>query len=887
VAFFRRILSLSRRASIEREIDAELREHMAMCIDDNMALGMSREEAERDARRRFGRPAAIRERVTAEDAALGLESLLHDVRGALRVFFRSPGFSLAVVATLALGIGANTAIFEILNAVRLRTLPITNPGELVELRIADGNPTGIGVKNNAFTDFTMPMWQEVREHHDPLSGIFAWATGAANVGPPDQTRVANGLAVTGEFFNVLGVTPVQGRLIEPQDEGGCQVTGVVVSYPFWKSQMGGEPITPGSTIIANGQPLRVLGVTPPSFFGMVVGDRFDIAYPACTPPNVQADEFVVTVMGRLKPGWTLKQATEYFDALSPGLFQKTEPVGYSAEALKTWKAFRLGAYPAGAGVSYLRDQYNSSLEILLAITGLVLLIACANLANLMLARASGKRREVAVRVALGASRGRLLCQILLESALLAACGAMLGAALAQPLSLALVNSLDTSQNTIQLTIAPDWRVLLFAAAAGIATCVIFAALPALRSTGEDPLTSLKAGERGVVGNREQFSLQRAMLITQIAVSMVLLVGALLFVRSYRNLLTLNPGIRENNITIGNFVFPSANVKMDNLAQLVDAVRAIPGVENAAATTRIPLSGQDWSHVVEVGSVDGSSKFTYVSPTFFATMGIPLLEGRNFTEYDTNGKALVLIVNQAFVRKYVHGSSPLGVQVRVRPEPMYPARTCQIVAVIPDTKYADLRADPPPQAFVPVAQLPVMAQNQGMAILIASRDPIAAQSAVRRMLEADYPGLDMQFSDFQQGILDHLVGDRMMARLAGFFGVLAALLVIVGLHGVLSYFLAQRRGEIGIRMALGASRGRVVAAMLRNSCLMLGIGLVAGTVLALLAGRGASTLLFGLKPWDPVTLVGAAALLALVTVVASVVPSLRAANVNPIDSLRAE
>jgi predicted permease len=887
MALFRRILSLGRRARMEREIEAELREHMAMCIDDNVAQGMSREEAERDARVRFGSPAAVLERVSAEDAALGFESFWHDVSGALRVFRRSPGFSLVVVTTLALGIGANTAIFEILNAVRLRTLPIAKPDELVELRIAGGNPTGLGVKNNAFTDFTMPMWQEVREHHDPLSGIFAWATGTANVGPPGQTRVANGLAVTGEFFNVLGVTPVQGRLIEPQDEGSCQVTGVVVSYPFWKSQMGGEPITPKSTIIAGGQPLQVLGVTSPSFFGMVVGDRFDVAYPACKPPSVQADEFVVTVMGRLKPGWTLKQATEYFDALSPGIFQNTAPMGYSAEALKTWKAFRLAAYPAGAGVSYLRDQYNSSLEILLAITGLVLLIACANLANLMLARASGKRREVAVRIALGASRKRLLRQILLESAQLAAYGAILGAAIAQPLSRALVNSLNTSQSTIQLTIPPDWRVLLFAAAAGIATCVIFAALPALRSTGEDPLTSLKSGERGVVGNRERFFLQRAMVITQIAVSMVLLVGALLFVRSYRNLLTLNPGIRENNIMIGNFDFPSADVKMDNLAQLVDAVRAIPGVENAAATTRVPLSGQDWQHDVEVGTVSGSSKFTYVSPTFFATMGIPLLEGRNFTEDDTKGKPLVVIVNQAFVQKYVRGPSPLGVQVHVRPEPMYPARTCQIVAVVPDTKYADLRADPPPQAFVPVAQLPVMAQNQGMAILIDSRDPVATESAVGHMLEREHPGTQMQFSDFQQGILDHLVGDRMMARLAVFFGILAALLVVVGLHGILSYFVAQRRSEIGIRMALGASRGRVVAGMLRSACVMLAVGLAAGTALALLAGRGASTLLFGLKSWDPTTLAGAAALLALVAVIASFVPSLRAANVNPIDSLRAE
>jgi hypothetical protein len=357
------------RKELDRDLDDELRSHIELAIEENCRRGMSEEEARITALREFGGITQIREEYRAQRSFPFMESLWHDVRGALRVFLRSPGFSLVIVTTLALGIGANTAIFEILNAVRLRTLPITKPGELVELRIADGNPTGLGVKNSVFTDFTIPMWEEVKEHHDPLSGIFAWATGGAIVGPPGQTRAVNGLAVTGEFFNVLGITPVQGRLIEPQDEGGCQVTGAVVSYSYWKSQMGGEPITPKSTIIAGGQPLQVLGVTPPSFFGMVVGDRFDVAYPACTPPSMQADEFGVTVMGRLKPGWTLKQATEYFDALSPGLFQKTAPMGYSAEALKTWKAFRLAAYPAGAGVSYLRDQYNSSLEILLAITG--------------------------------------------------------------------------------------------------------------------------------------------------------------------------------------------------------------------------------------------------------------------------------------------------------------------------------------------------------------------------------------------------------------------------------------------------------------------------------------------------------------------------------------
>jgi len=890
MALFRRILSLGRRARMEQEIEAELREHMAMCVDDNMAQGMNREEAERDARTRFGSPISTRERVSAEDAALGLESLWQDAGGAARVFVKNPGFSLVLLITLALGIGANTAIFEILDAVRMRALPVAKPGELEELRIVGGNH-GFGITDNFFADFTVPMWQEVKEHHDPFSGVFAWRTNDVQVGVPDQAHRVHGLEVSGDFFSVLGVSPVQGRLIEPQDEIGCQISRVVVSYPFWKSEMGGDPITANTTIIAEGKAVQVLGVAPPSFFGMVVGDRFDIAYPTCKPPRPRGELFVYNVMGRLKPGWNVKRASEYFNALSPGLFAKTAPEGYSAEALKSWNAFRLAAYPAGSGVSSLRDQYDSSLEILLAITGLVLLIACANLANLMLARASGKKREVAIRMSLGASRGRLLRQILLESALLAACGAILGAALAQPLSRALVRSLDTSQSTIDLTILPDWRVLLFAAAVGISTCIIFAILPAVRSTSAEPLTSLKSGERGVAGNRERFFVQRGLVITQITVSMVLLVGALQFVRSYRNLLTLNPGIRESGITVGYLGFRSAHIKPEGLAdykrQLVDEVRAIPGIDDAAASTNIPLSGSTWGHEVEVGASSGPSRFTYASPSFFATLGIPLIEGRNFTERDTNDAPLVVIVNEAFVRRYVNAGSPLGIQVRVRPEPDYPARTYQIVGVVPDTKYSDFRESPQVQAFVPIAQLPVTAEGPGMAMLIASRDSAGAQLAVRHVLDERHPGMEVQFFDFREGILDRLVGDRMMARLSGFFGILAALLVVVGLHGILSYFVAQRRSEIGLRMALGASRGRVVAAMLRNACAMLAAGLIAGTGLALLATREASTLLFGMKPWDPATLAGAAVLLAVVTVAASLVPSVRAANVNPIDSLRAE
>ena len=890
MGLFRRLATLGRRTRMEREIEAELREHLQMCIDDNVASGMSRRDAEREARLRFGSPVAARERVSEEDAALEIESWWRDVRMALRGFVKSPGFSIVVVATLALGIGANTAIFELLDALRLRMLPVSRPNELAELRIVGGNH-GFGINDGMFMNFTIPMWQEVKDHHEPFSGIFAWRMNDLLVGTPSESRLVNGLEVSGGFFSTLGVAPWQGRLIEAQDDSICQLTKVVASYGFWKSQMGGAPISANTTMVVEGKTVQVLGVTPPSFFGMEVGNHFDLAYPTCTPPKPRREIFIYSVMGRLKPGWSMRQAFDYFNALSPGLFEKTAPSGYSADSVKTFTSFRLGAYPAGAGVSYLREAYGSSLNYLLAITGLVLLIACANLANLMLARSSKRQREMAIRMALGATRSRLLRQMLIESALLALFGAGLGVALAQPLSRALVASLDTTGNSIHLTIAADWRVVLFAALVGAATCILCGTVPALRSTRTDPVSSMRSGERGVMGNRERFWMQRAMVVTQVAVSMVLLVGALLFVRSYRNLLTLNPGFRESGILVGRFGFGNMELKQENIGafkrELVEEVRALPGIENAAATNHILLGGGSWSHHVDVDAKDGESRFTYVSPSYFATMDIPLLMGRSFTDHDTNGSPFVLIVNQTFIRRFMGAGSAIGQHVHVRPEPDYPERNYEIVGTIPDTKYSDLRQEPQPMAFVPIDQFPVSAQRRGMAMMIAARDAGAGERAVRQMFEEKHPGITMQVGSFELGIRDNLVGDRLMAMLSGAFGVLAALLVVIGLYGVLSYFLAQRRGEIGIRIALGASRNRVIGESLWDAAKMLAIGLAVGVILALMAGREASTMVFGLKPWDPATLMAAAALLAVVTVVASLIPSLKAANVNPIQTLRAE
>ena len=891
MGIFRRIRALGNRASLARENQDELREHMQMRIEANLAKGMTSAEAAREARQRFGNPVVFKEKVEAEDAALGLDSFGRDIRYALRGFAKSPVFTLVAVLTLTLGIGANTAVFQLLDAVRLRSLPIAAPQQLAEIRIVGGNH-GFGINDGPYAQFTIPMWLEVRQHHDPFSGVFAWRQTGALVGKQNDARQVDAIEVTGNFFDVLGVAPWQGRLFEPQDESSCEVSKVVVSYNFWKSHMNSEPITPSSTIFGEGKTVQVLGVTPPNFFGLSVGDHFDIAYPTCTPPNPRREAFVFNVMGRLKPDWSIERASAYFNALSGGIFASTAPTGYSPDAVNLYKSFRLGVYPAGAGVSTLRDAYDSSLNLLLAITGLVLLIACANLANLMLARATTRQREMAIRIALGASRMRLLRQMLIESGLLALSGAALGVATAQPLSRLLVTSLNTSQGSIHLAIAPDWRVLLFAAAVATLTAMIFGTIPALRGTKADPNTALKSGARGTTGSRERFSVQRFMVITQIAVSLVLLVGALLFVRSYRNLVTLNPGMREKGITIGYFGFDYLKIAPENEAefkrQLVELIRSVPGVEDAGATTNTPLSYNSWSHTVRVGAVQDSTRFTYAGASYFTTMGIPLLSGRAFTDQDTNSSPFVLIVNQAFLRRFLPGiAAPIGQEVHVLPEPQYPERIYHIIGTIPDNKYNSLRDPAPPIAFAPAAQLPVTAQRPGIGVMIATSTGASTIADLRRVLTAKYPNMNLEFDDFQQGILDRLVGDRMMAMLSGFFGVLASVLVVVGLYGVLSFFVTRRQNEIGIRIALGARRTQVIGLVLRDTASMLLIGAVLGIALALFAGRAASSLLFGLKPYDLATLAFALILLATIAFLASWIPALKASHMDPVAALRSE
>jgi predicted permease len=817
-----------------------------------------------------------------------LESVGRDLLYGARLLRTNPGFSVVAVLSLAFGIGANTAIFELLNTVRLRSLPVHNPQELVEIKIVGGN-AGTGV-TDSYDDLTRPIWQEIRRAHPPFSDVLAWSQDQMQVGEGSDLQFVNGIIVSGSFFHALGLEPWRGRLIASDDEHACPESAAVVGYAYWKSKMGGREIDANTKLVINGELKQIIGVTPPSFFGLVVGQRFDLALPFCQPLQLRRDRFDLTVIGRLRPGWTMPSASAQLAAMSPGIMAATEISGYDAQTTQRYRHFRLAAYPASSGVSGLRKTYDPALWLLLGITGLVLLIACSNLANLMLARASGREREIAVRLGLGATRLRLLRQLLMESSLLAVIGAVFGIGLAELMSRALVLALSTEEEPVNLVTGTDWRVLLFAATVTGLTCIVFGLIPSLRATGIDPITAMKAGARNMTASRERFSMQRVMVVTQISVSLVLLISALLFVRSFNNLMTFDPGMREQGITIAYLGFEKSNVRRERIQeferQLLEDVRLTPGVLDASITTQVPLTGGSWTLGMTVGRVEGASKFTWVSTEYFDTMGIRLLSGRDFNENDTDASQRVAVVNQTFVRVLLHGANPIGQTLRTHPEPGYPSTIYEIVGVIPDTKYESLRTDTPPMAFAPISQFPDPQPFTAM-LVRSNLPPAIAINSLKRRIAHRHPEIVAQFSVFQKQIRDGFVRERLMALLSAFFGLVATLLGIVGLYGVMSYAVSRRGSEIGIRIALGANRSQVLGMVMREAGLLLLIGIVIGTALALAAVQAAESLLFGLKPHDPFTLFAAAGLMTVIGAVASFLPAYRASKLDPMAALRCD
>ncbi len=473
-----------------------------------------------------------------------LGNLLQDIRHGLRLLLLNPGFALVAILSLALGIGANTAIFQLLDAVRLRALPVQHPEQLAIVKIGNFENAS-GSFSSRYPHFTNPQWEQIRAQQQGFSGLFAWAPDQINLARGGEIRLANVLWVSGEFFDTLGVKPEVGRLLRASDDRrGCPATAVV-SDAFWRREFGASSSVLQKSLTLEGHPFEIVGVTPPEFYGVEVGRTFDVSVPICADPILRGEgtklegrtDWWLALMGRLKPGWTLDRATAQLAAISPALFEATLPARFQADDAKYYLAYKLKALPAENGFSDLRSDYSNPLWMLLAIAGLVLLIACANLANLMLARASAREKEIAVRLALGASRGRLIRQLLSESLLVAVAGAISGILLARVLKgSVLVAMISTQSDTMFLDLAPDYRVLGFTAALAVLTCILFGLAPALRATKSSPASAMRASGRGLTAARERFGLRRILVVSQVALSLVLLVGALLFVGSLRNLL---------------------------------------------------------------------------------------------------------------------------------------------------------------------------------------------------------------------------------------------------------------------------------------------------------------------------------------------------------------
>ncbi|MBV9762938.1 MAG: ABC transporter permease [Acidobacteriaceae bacterium] len=832
-----------------------------------------------------------------------LESSWQDLRFGARLLRLNKGFFLVAVVSLALGIGANTALFQLLDSLRLRLLPVSHPEELARLEIAKNDHCCSGNFASDHSDFTYPQWEQIRDHQQAFASLFAWSGTRFNLSHSGEVHFAQGLWVTGDFFKTLGLKPLLGRLISSDDDRpGCGSPGVVISYPFWERQFAGDSAVLGKQLSLNGRRFDIMGVAPPGFFGVEVGSSFEVAVPACAEFLVDGegshlnkrDHWWLAITGRLKPGWTVARAAAQVAAISPQVFGATVPPNYRPDTAKYYARYKLTALPGGYGVSDLREHYQQPVLLLLAIAGLVLLIACCNLANLLLARASAREREMAVRLAIGASRGRLIRQLLLECLLLTLIGAALGALLAQFLCRYLLAFLSSGNNPLFLELSLDWRVLGFTAAVALVTCLLFGLTPAVRATRAAPASAMKTSSRGLTADRQRLGLGRALVIGQVALSLVLLLAALLFARSLRYLLTLDAGFRQNGLLVTNVNVSSLNLppraRGALFRQILDRLRHAPGIDAAASARLTPVGGGGWNELIEFTQHSNQKRqlswFNSVGPGYFGVMGTPLLAGRDFDQRDSTSTPPVAVVNEEFVKKYLVGANPLGAEFRVLVGPGEPEQRFLIVGVVKDAKYLRLQEDFMPTVFV--ADTQDKEPRGGINFIVhstAALGPLMA-NIKKSVLEAN-PGASLEFTVFKTQLRDSLLRERLIALLSGFFGFLAVLLATVGLYGVVSYMVVRRRNEIGIRIALGADRTTIANLIVKEAGLLLGLGLAIGIALALATARTAASFLYGLRPNDPASIALAIASLALIALLASFVPAMRAARVEPIIALREE
>jgi putative ABC transport system permease protein len=896
-----RFTRVFRRRYWDEERARELESYLAEAIDDNLARGMTPDQARTAAHRKLGNPTRIREEIYTMNSLGFLETIGQDLRYGTRLLRRNPTFATVAILTLALGTGANTAIFNLVDAIRLRTIPVEHPEQLAEVRIVKSPNGRSGSFMGRWPMLSNPLWEKIRDGQHAFTGMAAWGSTTFDLAQGGEERPAEGLWVSGDFFGVLGVRAAAGRVLVPSDDRrGCASPGAVLGYAFWQREFGGDPSAVGRSLLLDGHRFDIVGVAPAGFYGVDVGRVFDVAVPICAEPVIRGartgldlpNTWFLAAIGRLKPTVTVEQAGAQMGAMSKGILGATVSPHYTADIAKDYAEMVLGTRAASSGISGLRRNYSDSLNMLLGVTGLVLLIACANLANLMLARATAREREVAVRLAIGASRRRIIRQMMSESLLIAAIGTTVGVFVAQWFSQSLVSFLSTDSSPLFVDLSFDWRVFAFTSAVAVAACLLFGLTPAIRATRTSIGATMKSGSRGMTDGRERFGVRRALVILQVALSLVLLVGALLFARSLRNLTSLDPGFRQEGVLTAALDLRKANVPENAVAalnaRLVERVRAIPGVLGVAQAFTTPVGGNFWNNRVLVDGVvhKENVNFNSVSGGYFDALGIRQVAGRDFDARDTPQSPKVAIVSESFARTLFPGRDAIGRSFQVEGEVGEPRPFIQIVGVTKDTKYTDLR-----EPFTPIVHLAAtQEEHPGPGLELVVRADIAmtaVTAAVTRAITEVNPAIAIKYQTVKRQVQLSLVRERLMATLSGFFGGLAVLIATIGLYGVMSYMVARRRVEIGVRMALGADRGTVVRMIVREAAVLLGAGLIIGAILSVFAARMADTFLYGLKPGDPLTIALAMAGLASVTLLASWVPARRVSRLEPTAALREE
>ncbi len=911
VNLLRGLRSLFQKRHVDRELDEELAAFAAASAADKERTGMSSEAAARAARIEIGSAGSVKHQVWSSRWESMPDNLLKDLRFAMRQLLRSPGFAIIAIVSLTLGIGANTAIFTLLDAVLLRPLPVQNPGELV--LFGDGNAQGstLSVPDGTWNLFSYSFFHDFRQKDHSFSGVAAvdstqFETKASIAGAAYQTVHVD--LVSGSYFSVLGVPPFQGRTIEESDDTADGAGPVAVaSYTWFQQHFNGDPSALGKVIRIQSHDYTLVGVARPGFSGFTVGQSTDLWIPlsmekAFSRPgwNTIGNKLFQSLylIGRLKPGVNRVQARAETNLLFKQILRSYLGPQPSQKHLDDLAHATVELTPGGGGVSHLGRMFSVPLDILMAIAALVLLIACANIANMLLARGVARRREVAVRMALGASRRRIVFQLLTESFVLAFLGAAAGVAMAWKASVLLLNMATPGPDPVPLNLSPDLRVLGFTLGVTVLTSLLFGSLPAFRATGVEFTPALKDG-RGSSSVSTRGALARSLIVGQVALSVLLLVVAGLFVRSLVHLADVDTGFDKHNVLV--FLLDSSTANLprgtDEIRsvrlqeQIEGRVQTIPGVQSDSFSFFTFNQGA-WSDLVLFQGIprtpaNGDQVFFNITGNgFFSTLRIPLIEGRTFNSDDTQNSPKVAVINETMARRFFPNGSPIGRRFGIGETPDKPGEI-EVIGVVKDAKYLALDEGTLMGAYFTCAQAPGFYGNFAVRYAPgANRQEII--SRVRQSIAEINPNILVNSVTSLEELVDRSVATQsLIARLSSFFGILAVLLACIGIYGLLSYSVARRTSELGIRLALGAQSRALLWMILRECLLLLVLGLAIGIPVALSSTRILKSLLYQLSPLDPPAIIMAIAAVACVTVAAAWLPARRATRINPSQALRTE